>query len=57
MWCDNCDALSYSIRTTITITKDGRELVTEKCAFCKSSVKVEYASVKGPAVSFRKSQK
>lgn len=41
MWCDLCDTLSYSEKTTIRVTKDGREIVIQQCSHCHARVETE----------------
>ena len=41
MWCDNCDDFSYSEKTVIRITKDGREMLIKRCAHCGARVESE----------------
>lgn len=41
MWCDNCDDFSYSSKTTMRITADGREILIMHCVYCKSKIELE----------------
>lgn len=41
MWCDNCDNLSFSVKTTIRITNNGKEVLVKKCNYCGSKVETE----------------
>jgi transcription elongation factor Elf1 len=52
MFCDICDASSYSSKTTIRITKDGSELLIQRCGRCGAYVETEY-SKPGTKVSFQ----
>lgn len=52
MWCDNCDRLSYSNKTTIRITKDGREVIVQKCANCEATIESEHNKL-GPTTSLK----
>jgi len=51
MWCDYCNTASYSVQTTIRITKDGKEVVVERCGNCMRRTEIEY--IKGPTVSIK----
>jgi RNase P subunit RPR2 len=35
MYCTQCDSISYSSKTTIRTTKDGKEIIILTCAKCK----------------------
>ena len=52
MFCDNCDVLSYSSKTTIRITKDGREIIIQRCSHCGARVETEYKKP-GSKISFQ----
>jgi hypothetical protein len=52
MWCDSCDCLSYSEKTTIRITKDGREILIQYCSHCHARVETEYRKL-GSKISFQ----
>lgn len=42
MYCDNCDLPSFSSKTTIRHTKDGREIVIQHCGNCNARVEIEF---------------
>jgi RNase P subunit RPR2 len=52
MFCDNCDTLSFSTKTTIRVTKDGREILIQRCGHCGARVETEYRKL-GSKVSFQ----
>lgn len=51
MWCDWCDDISYSVQSTVRLTKDGREILIRYCGKCLHKSEVEYRS--GNTVSIR----
>ena len=47
MWCDSCDRIRYSDKTTIRVRKDGTEVIVQKCGICNAMVESEY-NKRGP---------
>ena len=42
MFCDFCNSISYSMQTTVRITKDGQEIIIEYCGNCLRKTETEY---------------
>ena len=53
MYCEDCGP-SYSVQTTVKITKEGHEIVVEYCGHCLKKTETEYKYIKGPTTAFRK---
>lgn len=51
MWCEDCGP-TYSVQTTVRLTKEGHEIIVEYCGHCLKKVETEY--IKGPKISLRK---
>lgn len=50
MWCEWCAKPSYSLQTTVKITRDGHEVVVQYCGHCLRKFETEYFN--GPTVRF-----
>jgi len=51
MYCEDCGP-SYSIQTSVRLTKDGHEIIVEYCGHCLKKTETEY--IKGTTTSLRK---
>jgi hypothetical protein len=50
MWCETC-GYSYVAKTSISLTSDGREVVTKRCGICNQKTVIEFYS--GPTISMK----
>jgi len=54
MYCDICDATTICLSRTIRVTKDGREIIIERCGNCMSIIETEYFL--GPTTCVKKAK-
>jgi hypothetical protein len=55
MWCDICNTPSYSVQTTVRLTKGGKEILVQYCGRCMSRVETEF--VKGTTIRVHESKR
>jgi hypothetical protein len=55
MWCENCQTPSFSLQTTVRITKDGKEILIQHCGRCMTRIETEF--VKGPTIRVEEAKK